>query len=123
MRRFTHIFTGIVLRAVVALTLIGTVAPCLCWIHQAAMPECHAAAEMKDCCCSKEATVDQEMPAGDVAVLPGEWQNPKLDLTCVTLYPAVVLSQSNFLPFVAHDRHKALRSPPDLYLLHAAFLI
>ena len=114
--RFAHI-------VIVALTLIGTVAPCLCWAHQASMPECHAAAEMKDCCCSKEATVDQEMPAGDVAVLPGGWQNPKLDLVCVTLYPSVVLSQSNFLPFVAYDRQDVLRSPPDLYLLHATFLI
>ena len=51
-RRFAHIVT-------VALTLIGTVAPCLCWAHQVSMPECHAAAEMKDCCCSKEAAVDQ----------------------------------------------------------------
>ena len=116
MRRFAHIL-------IVALTLIGTVAPCLCWARQASMPECHAAAEMKDCCCSKEATVDQEMPAGDVAVLPGGWQKPKLDLVCVTLYPAVVLSQSNFLPFVAYDRQDVLRSPPDLYLLHATFLI
>ncbi len=116
LRRFTHIL-------IVALTLIGTVAPCLCWAHQTAMPECHAAAEMEDCCCSKEAAVDQQMPARDLAVLPGEWQNPKLDLTYVTLYPAVVLSQSNFLPFVAHDRQSTLRSPPDLYLLHAAFLI
>ena len=116
MRRFTHIF-------IVALTLIGTIAPCLCWAHQASMPECHAAAEMKDCCCSKEAAVDQQMPARDLAVLPGEWQNPKLDLTCVTLYPAVVLSQSNFLPFMVDDRQSTLRSPPDLYLLHAAFLI
>ena len=115
-RRFTHI-------CIVALTLIGTIAPCLCWAHQASMPECHAAAEMKDCCCSKEAAVDQQMPARDLAVLPGEWQNPKLDLTYVTLYPAVVLSQSNFLPFMAHDRQDALRSPPDLYLLHAAFLL
>lgn len=115
-RRFAHIVT-------VALTLMGMVAPCLCWAHQAAMPECHAAAEMKDCCCSKEAAVDREMPARDLAVLPGEWQNPKLDLTCVTLFPAVVLSQSNFLPFVVDDRQKTLRSPPDLYLLHAAFLL
>ena len=115
-RRFAHIVT-------VALTLMGMVAPCLCWAHQAAMPECHAAAEMKDCCCSKEATVDQEMPARDLAVLPGEWQSPKLDLTCVTLYPSVVLSQSNFLPFVVDDRQRALRSPPDLYLLHATFLL
>ena len=116
MRRFAHIL-------IVALTLIGTVAPCLCWAHQAAMPECHAAAEMKDCCCSKEAAVDREMPAGDLAVLPGGWQNPKLDLVCVTLYPSVVLSQSNFLPFMVDDRQDVLRSPPDLYLLHAAFLI
>ena len=120
MRRFTHMFTDIVLRVIVALTLIGTVAPCLCWAHQAAMPECHAAAEMKDCCCSKEASVDQQMPACDLAILPGEWQNPKLDLTGVTLYPAVVLS---FLPFMVDDRQKALRSPPDLYLLHATFLL
>ena len=116
MRRFTHII-------VVALTLIGMVAPCLCWAHQASIPECHAAAEMKDCCCTKEAAVDQQMPARDLAVLPGEWQSPKLDLTCVTLFPAVVLSQSDFLPFMAHGREKALRAPPDLYLLHAAFLI
>ena len=115
-RRFAHI-------CIVALTFIGMVAPCLCWAHQASMPECHAAAEMKDCCCSKEAAVDQEMPARDLAVLPGEWQNPKLDLTYVTLSPAVVLSQSNFLPFMVDDRQRALRSPPDLYLLHAAFLI
>ena len=115
-RRFPHIL-------IVALTLIGTVAPCLCWAHQASMPECHAAAEVKDCCCTKEAAVDQQMPASDLAVLPGKWQNPKLDLTCVTLYPAVVLSQSDFLPFMAHDRQKDLRSPPDLYLLHATFLI
>ena len=115
-RRFAHI-------CIVALTLMGTVAPCLCWAHQASMPECHAAAEMKDCCCSKEAAVDQQMPARDLAVLPGEWQNPKLDLTSVTLYPAVVLSQSNFLPFMAHDRQRPLRSPPDLYLFHAAFLL
>ena len=114
--RFAHIVT-------VALMLIGTVAPCLCWAHQASMPECHAAAEMKDCCCTKEAAVDQQMPARDLAVLPGEWQNPKLDLTCVTLYPSVVLSQSDFLPFMVDDRQRALRSPPDLYLLHAAFLI
>ena len=115
-RRFAHIVT-------VVLMVIGTVAPCLCWAHQVSMPECHAVAEMKDCCCSKEAAVDQQMPARDLAVLPGEWQNLKLDLTYVTLYPAVVLSQSNFLPFVAHDRQDVLRSPPDLYLLHAAFLI
>ena len=115
-RRFPYIL-------IVALTLIGMVAPCLCWAHQVSMPECHAAAEMKDCCCSKEATVDREMPARDVAILPGEWQNPKLDLTCVTLYPAVVLSQNDFLPFMVDDRQRALRSPPDLYLLHAAFLI
>lgn len=115
-RRFPYIL-------IVALTLIGMVAPCLCWAHQVSMPECHVAAEMKDCCCTKEAAVDQQMPAGDVAVLPGGWQNPKLDLICVTLYPTVVLSQSNFLPFVAYDRQRALRSPPDLYLLHAAFLI
>ena len=114
--RFAHIVT-------VALMLIGTVAPCLCWAHQASMPECHAAAEMKDCCCTKEAAVDQQMPARDLAVLPGEWQSPKLDLTCVTLFPAVVLSQSDFLPFMAHGRENDLRSPPDLYLLHAAFLI
>ncbi|MDE2799689.1 MAG: hypothetical protein OXI94_13595 [Gemmatimonadota bacterium] len=114
--RFAHIVT-------VALMLIGTVAPCLCWAHQASMPECHAAAEMKDCCCTKEAAVDQQMPARDLAVLPGEWQSPKLDLTCVTLYPSVVLSQSDFLPFMMDDRQRALRSPPDLYLLHAAFLI
>lgn len=114
-RRFAHIVT-------VGLMVIGTIAPCLCWAHQAAMPECHATAEMVDCCCSKEATVDQQMPARDLAVLPGEWQNPKLDLAYVTLYPAVVLSQSNFLPFVA-GRQRPLRSPPDLYLLHAAFLL
>ncbi len=115
-RRFAHI-------CIVALTLMGMVAPCLCWAHQASMPECHAAVEMKDCCCSKEATVDQQMPARDLAVLPGEWQNPKLDLPCVTLYSSVVLSQNDFLPFKVYDRQKALRSPPDLYLLHAAFLI
>ena len=114
--RFAHIVT-------VALMLIGTVAPCLCWAHQASMPECHAAAEMKDCCCTKETAVDQQMPARDLAVLPGEWQSPKLDLTCVTLYPSVVLSQSDFLPFMVDDRQRALRSPPDLYLLHATFLI
>lgn len=115
-RRFPYIL-------IVALTLIGTVAPCLCWAHQVSMPECHAAAEMKDCCCSKEAAVDQQMPSRDLAVFPSEWQSPKLDLTCVTLYPTVVLSRSNFLPFVAYDRQDVLRSPPDLYLLHAAFLI
>ena len=87
------------------------------------MPECHATAEVKDCCCSNEAAVDQQMPARDLAVLPGEWQNPKLDLTCVTLYPAVVLSQSNFLSFKVYDRQMPLRSPPDLYLLHTAFLL
>ena len=115
-RRFPYIL-------IVALTLVGMIAPCLCWAHQASMPECHAAAEMKDCCCSKEAAVDREMPARDLAVLPGEWQSPKLDLTYVTLYPSVVLSQSNFLSFVVDDRQRALRSPPDLYLLHASFLI
>ncbi len=116
MQRFTHIL-------IVALTLIGMVAPCLCWAHQVSMPECHASAKVKDCCCSKEAAVDQQMPARDLAVLPGEWQNPKLDLSCMTLYPSVVLSQSNFLPFMVDDRQDVLRSPPNLYLLHATFLI
>ena len=118
MRRFSHIFTGIALRVVVALTLAGMVAPCLCWAHE--RPSCHATAEMDDCCCSKDATVDSDMPTRGLAVLPIEWQNPPLDLTAA-MSPIVVLSHPISLPLLGHDRGGSLRSPPCLYLLHAAF--
>ncbi len=112
MRHFVHIF-------IVALTLIGMAVPCLCWAQK--VPSCHGAAEMEACCCSKDATVDRDMPARDRAVLPIEWQNPTLDLTGATL-PVARHSHPISLPLLDRDLGAALRSPPRLYLLHASFL-
>lgn len=112
MRHFVHIFF-------VALALIGMAVPCLCWAQKA--PSCHVAAEMEDCCCSKDAAVDREMPARDRAVLPVEWQNPTLDLTGALL-PVALYSPPISPPLLDRDRGGPLRSPPRLYLLHASFL-
>ena len=79
MQQFVKLF-------VVVLTLVATSAPCFCWVQMVSMPGCHASAEMKDCCCSKDAAVDQDMPAGDLAILPAEWQIPQMDMAMLVVH-------------------------------------
>ena len=87
------------------------------------MPGCHASAEMEDCCCSTDASVDHEMPGRDLAVLPAEWQNPQFDTTLLAVSDTSFASDISSSPIKKRDHGSPLRSPPDLYLLHATFLI
>lgn len=109
---------------VVAITLFATAAPCFCWVQMASMPGCHSAVmEMKDCCCSTDATVDHNMPERDLAVLPAEWQSFQLDVALLSVSDASFVYPSSFLSSNGNACKAFLRSPPDLYLLHATFLI
>lgn len=116
MHRLINIF-------VVVITLFAASAPCFCWVQTDSMPGCHAAVEMEDCCCSRDATVDHEMPVRDLAVLPAEWQIPQLNSAILAAYNVSFVSDHASLPVRGRDRGGSLRSPPDLYLLHASFLI
>jgi len=116
MQQFGRIF-------VVALMLFATSAPCFCWVQMVDVPGCHASAEMKDCCCSTDAAVDHNMPVRDLAILPAELHNPQLDAALLSVSELSFASDFSSLLFKGHDRGGPLRSPPDLYLLHATFLI
>ena len=108
---------------VVAITLFGAAAPCFCWVQMVSMPACHASAEMKDCCCSKDASVDREMPVPDQAVLPVDGRNSTPSSVLLPVSSVDFVTESYLSPSYRQDRGGPLRSPPDLYLIHATFLI
>lgn len=117
-RVFAHILTVFAL-------VFASNAACFCWLPQ--MTEtggCHMAKEMKDCCCDHEAKLDDQAPRHSVAVLISTVALPDLNLAVSEIDPEFfVSSQSYFTTSSIRDRGGSLRSPPDLYVLHATFLI
>ena len=67
--------------------------------------------------------MDQDMPANELAVLPSVWQIPSLDAAALAVSDVSFQTKSSSLPLEARDREGPLQSSPDLYLLHATFLI
>lgn len=109
---------------VVFLTIFATSAPCFCWVQMVSILGCHdAATEMENCCCSIKAAVYFKTPAHDLAVLPVEWKGSQLDTALLPVSVVSFLSYPPYLSFKRHDCEGFFRSLPDLYLLHATFLI
>lgn len=117
-RFFAHMLTVFAL-------VFASNASCLCWLAQMTETSgCHMAKEMKDCCCNHEAKLDGQAPRHSAAVLISTVALPDLNLVVSEIDPDFfVSSQSFFTTSSIRDRGGSLRSPPDLYVLHATFLI
>lgn len=105
----------------VAMVLLVTSAPCLCHV-QMAKQSCCQKAEAQDCCCSKAASMVDEASAPKAALLPVVWEFSPL-YAAALLEAVVDVVPSSLLPSRGRDCQDVLRSPPDLYLLYASFLI
>ena len=114
--RLTHIF-------LIMAMVLATNAACFCWLQLAADSGCHAVKEMKDCCCNQEAEVTHEMPEHNVAVLPSVSYLLDGNVFFVAVDNLIFPSQEKFHSPTGHKSNHLLRSPPDLYVLHATFLI
>jgi len=79
--------------------------------------------KMQDCCCRQESQVDDQTPVRDVAVLPSVLQMIDIDLVVAVVDDASFYVPQKFLAIAGLERTSLLRSPPDLYVLHATFLI
>lgn len=115
LRRLSHIL-------VVAITLFATAAPCFCWVQMLSKPSCHAS-QMKDCCCSKEAKINDTASQHQAAVLPSVLPLPELQPAVLGVDYSDVVFSSHFPAFGSRGIGMPLRSPPDLYLVHAVFRI
>lgn len=114
--RLTHIF-------MILAMVFATNAACFCWVQMNLRSGCHASQEMKDCCCSQESQVDDQMPDRDVAVLPSVLQMLDIDLVVSVVDDASYFVPQKFFDVSGFERSSFLRSPPELYVLHATFLI
>lgn len=114
----SRIFTVLVL----GLTLLPTVVHCFCRV-EVEPEDCHASAEMPDCCCNREVEVTQEASGPDPALLPSDLKMPQLQLYSVVEAVDPTLSAPFYSLGAGELRITSLRSPPALYLLHASFLI
>ena len=114
LRWFSHIL-------MVAMVLFGMSAPCLCHVHLAKQSCCQKV-EAQDCCCNKAGTMANEVPAPESALLPVVWEFPQVCVAAL-LEAAVDVVPSSFIPSRGRTCQDVLRSPPNLYLLHASFLI
>jgi hypothetical protein len=114
--RLTHIF-------MVMAMVFATNAACFCWMQMSMDAGCHVSEKMQDCCCDQETQVDDQTPVRDVAVLPHVLQMLDIDLVVSVIDDASFLAPQKFLSFTGSERVSLLRSSPDLYLLHATFLI
>jgi len=114
--RLTHFF-------VVLAMVLATNAACFCWLQMGAESGCHAVKEMPNCCCDQEAEVTHEMPEHNVAVLPSVFYGVGNDVLSVAVDDLIFPTQEKFHSSTGHKRNCPLRSPPDLYVLHATFLI
>ncbi|MGA1199370.1 MAG: hypothetical protein ACO36I_22975 [Candidatus Latescibacterota bacterium] len=114
--RLTHIFMIIAM-------VFATNAACFCWMQMSMDAGCHASEKMQDCCCNQETQVDDQIPARDVAVLPPVLQMLDVDLVVSEIDDASFFVPQKFLAFAGVEHASLLHAPPDLYVLHATFLI
>lgn len=112
----TRIFTVIAL-------VFATNAACFCWVQVTADSGCHASAKMKACCCTQDDQVANESPAHQIPVLPPTFQRLDVDEVVSVVDDLAVLTSPKYLLLIGHKTNSLLRSPPDLYVLHATFLI
>jgi hypothetical protein len=103
--------------------VFATNAVCFCWMQMAATSGCHASEKMQDCCCNQEAEVDDQAPERDLAVLPSVLQMLEIDLVVSVVDETSFSIPQKTLSVSRCDRTNLLRSPPDLYVLHATYLI
>ena len=105
-----------------SLALLLPVLTCFCWAQVEAQA-CHAAAEMSDCCCSREVEVSNEAPDPVQAFLAPTLKLPEPQL-CVAFEGASFSVLESF-----HTRQAEVsgrlswRPSPALYLLNTSFLI
>jgi hypothetical protein len=114
--RFGHIL-------LVMTMVFATSSACFCWVQMTTDMGCHSSEEMEDCCCTQEADVADKAPVRNVPILPSVSYVLDLDEVVSVVDDLAFLPQVKLLSLAGHTVNTQLRSPPNLYLLHATFLI